>query len=404
MGAFEYTALTESGKQKKGLLEGDSPRHIRQQLRETGLTPMTVDQVESKTGRHQFRHVFEKTIHTSDLALVTRQLATLVRSGMPLESALQAVSQQTDKAHIKSTILAVRAQVLEGETLAHGLAGFPKTFSDLYRSTVEAGEQSGHLDVVLERLADYTEYRQQIKQKATLALLYPVMLTLVALMVVIGLLTYVVPQVIEVFNSIGQALPPLTRGLIALSAFLQHHGGKLLLAVLSGLFMLSIWLRMPKPKMLFHRFLLRLPVIGKLIRGLNAGRFARTFSILMASGVPVLQALEICTRVVTNRPMCQSIKNTAIMVREGAGIAKSLQQNGYFPPILVHLIASGEASGNIEGMLDRAATHQEKESEALINTFLGLFEPLLIIIMGGIVLTIVLAILLPIFNLNQLVK
>ncbi len=406
MGAFEYVALDASGKEKKGVLEGDTPRQVRQQLRDQGLTPLDVQEAsqrESKSASRRKGGGLRRGISATDLSLITRQLATLVRSGLPLEEALQAAAQQNEKARLKSMLLAVRARVMEGHTLATGLGDFPHVFPDLYRTTVSAGEQSGHLDVVLERLADYTENRQQMQQKIQLALFYPAMLTLVAVLVVVGLMTYVVPQVVQVFDNIGQELPPLTRGLIAVSDFMRNYGVFLLLLIGAAGAALGWLLRKEGPKRRFHELLLKLPLIGRLERGVNAGRFARTFSIVTASGVPVLDGLRIAAEVMSNVPMREAVEDAARKVSEGASISAALESSGYFPPMTVHLIASGESSGRLEEMLERAAINQEREIETLISAVMGLFEPILILVMGGVVLVIVLAILLPIFNLNELV-
>jgi general secretion pathway protein F len=323
---------------------------------------------------------------------------------LPLEESLRAASQQTEKARLKSMLMAVRSRVMEGHTLATGLGDFPHVFPELYRTTVSAGEQSGHVDVVLERLADYTESRQQMQQKIQLALFYPALLTLVAVIVVIALMTYVVPQVVQVFENIGQELPWLTQTLIAVSDFLRNNGiaALLLLAVAGG--GIAWVLRKEGPKRRFHRVVLRLPLIGRLARGINAGRFARTFSIVTASGVPVLEGLRIAAQVMSNLPMREAVDEATRLVREGASIYAALDKSGYFPPMMVHLIASGESSGKLEEMLERAAVNQEREIETLVSAIMGLFEPVLILVMGGLVLIIVLAILLPIFNLNQLVS
>ncbi len=405
MGAFEYVALDTSGKEKKGVLEGDTARQVRQQLRDKGWMPVEVQATTERETVGQRRKVrVRRGISATDLALVTRQLATLVRSGLPLEESLQAAAQQTEKSRLQSMLLAVRSRVMEGHTLATGLGDFPHIFPDLYRTTVSAGEQSGHLDVVLERLADYTESRQQMQQKIQLALFYPVLLTLVAIGVVIGLMTYVVPQVVQVFENIGQELPVLTRTLIAASDFMRNYGLAmlLLLAVAGGI---AGWILSKEgPKRRFHAMLLHLPLIGRLERGINAGRFARTFSIVTASGVPVLDGLRIASEVMSNLPMRDAVEEATRKVREGASIHAAMEKSGYFPPMTVHLIASGEASGKLEEMLERAAVNQEREIETLIAAVMGLFEPVLILVMGAVVLVIVLAILLPIFNLNQLVN
>jgi general secretion pathway protein F len=405
MGAFEYTALDNRGREKKGVLEGDAARQIRQQLREQGWVPLAVQEVAQREARRRSRiGILQRGISATDLALITRQLATLVRAGLPLEECLRAVSQQTEKARLKSMLLAVRARVMEGHTLAAGVADFPNIFPELYRTTVEAGEQSGHLERVLERLADYTENRQQMRQKIQLAVFYPALLTLVAFMVVGGLMTYVVPQVVQVFDNIGQVLPPLTRGLIAISDFLRGYGLLLLVLVVLTVIGFTYLLRNIGMRRRFHRFLLNVPLVSRLERGLNTGRFARTFSILAASGVQVLEAMRISAQVMSNIPMQEAVNEASARVREGTGIAAALEKSGFFPPMTVHLIASGEASGKLEEMLERAAINQEREIETLIAAVLGLFEPLLILLMGGVVLVIVLAILLPIFDLNQLVQ
>ena len=404
MGAFEYIALDPSGREKKGVMEGDTARQVRQQLRDQGWVPLEVQETAEREGRAHKRSIgLRRGISTTDLALITRQLATLVRSGMPLEEALQAASQQCEKARLKSMLLAVRSRVMEGHTLATGLGDFPHVFPELYRTTVAAGEQSGHLDVVLERLADYSEARQQMQQKIQLALFYPSLLTLVAITVVIGLMTYVVPQVVQVFDNIGQELPGLTKALIAMSDFLRGWGLWLLALLVAAGFGAAALLRQEGPKRRFHLLLLRLPLIARLVRGINAGRFARTFSIVTASGVPVLEGLRISAQVMSNLPMREAVEDAIRMVREGASIFAALDKSGWFPPMMVHLIASGESSGRLEEMLERAAVNQEREIETLISAIMGLFEPLLILVMGGLVLIIVLAILLPIFNLNQLV-
>jgi general secretion pathway protein F len=401
MGAFEYAALDKTGRTRKGVLEGDTPRQVRQQLREQDLTPLSIDEVVRPTAQRKHRYV---RVNATDLALLTRQLATLVRSGLALEEALRAVSEQTEKSRLKSMLLAVRSRVLEGHSLAEGLGDFPSVFPSVYRATVAAGEQSGHLDLVLERLAEYTENRQMIRQKTLLALFYPVLLSGVAILVVVGLLAYVVPQVVQVFSNINQDLPWLTRALIALSDFLQHWGGWLLFLLIAAVVGLRYLLRFDSPLTIFHRLLLRMPLVSRLERGANVARFTRTLSILTESGVPMLEALRITAQVLSNRLMRQAALEATNKVREGSSLYEALGQSGLFPPMTLHLIASGEASGNLEKMLERAAIMQERELEALIGMLLGLFEPLLILLMGGIVLIIVLAILMPIFELNQLVK
>ncbi len=405
MGAFEYTAVDRGGRQQKGVLEGDTARQVRQLLRERGMLPMAITEVveRERVGRRRSFSV-RRGISAADLALVTRQLATLLRSGMPLEETLLAVGQQAEKPRLKSILLGVRSRVMEGHTLAAGLSEFPQAFPEIYRATVAAGEQSGHLDPVLERLADYTESRQQLRQRVSHALIYPVILTVMAVGIVSGLLGFVVPKVVGVFENTGQALPLFTRILIASSDFLREYGLLVLVLLAVGVFIFTRMLRQLPFRRRWHRFLLRLPLVGKLTRGINTARFTRTLSILAGSGVPVLEALRISGDVVTNVPMREAILETAVRVREGAPLGRSLGASRLFPPMTMHLISSGEASGELESMLERAADNQEREVDSLVGALLSILEPALIVLMGILVFAIVMAILLPIFQLNQLVS
>jgi general secretion pathway protein F len=403
MGAFEYTAVDSGGRQRRGVLDGDTARQVRQTLRDRGLIPLAVAEVVEKQAGGRPTLSFRRGISPMDLALVTRQLATLVRSSMPLEESLLAVSQQSDKPRLKSILLGVRSRVMEGHSLAEGLGDFPQAFPELYRATVAAGEQSGHLDAILERLADYAETRQQLRQRVMHALIYPSILTILALVIVSGLLVYVVPQVVGVFENTGQELPGLTAGMIAMSDFLRANGMILIVVLIALAFGVRRLLKQPGPRRRYHRLLLRLPVIGRLTQGINTARFTRTLSILAGSGVPVLEALRISGEVVNNIPMREAVEETSLRVREGAPIGASLAASRLFPPMTLHLISSGEASGELETMLERAAVNQEREVDGLIATMLSILEPVLILAMGAIVLVIVLAILMPIFELNQLV-
>ncbi len=404
MGAFEYTAVDAVGKERRGVIEGDTPRQVRQLLRDRQLLPLTVTEVAQREASRQLTFQFRRSLSATDLAMLTRQLATLVQSGLPLEEALLAVSEQTESPRVKSILLGVRSKVMEGHTLADGLADFPRAFPELYRATVSAGEQSGYLDAVLERLADYTEGRQVLRQKVQHAMIYPIVLTVLAMLIVSGMLVYVVPKVVGVFANTGRELPALTQGLISLSDFLRDYGLALLVAAGLAFWALRRLLRQPGPRATADSFLLRVPLVGRLVRGANTARFTRTLSILVGSGVPVLEALRISAEVVTSAPMREAVEVSAARVREGAPIGKSLGASGQFPPICIHLISSGEASGELETMLGRAAANQEREMDGLIAALLGIMEPGLIVAMGAIVLMIVLAILLPIFELNQLVR
>ena len=403
MGAFEYTALDASGKERKGILEGDTPRHIRQLLREQQLLPVNVAEVAQKEAKRQRSFSLVRRVSSADLALFTRQLATLVRAGLPLEESLLAVSQQTEKPRVQSIVLGVRARVMEGHTLAAGFADFPRVFPEIYRATVAAGEQAGHLDNVLERLADYTEGRDQLRQKVLTAMLYPIVLTVLCFAIVSALLVYVVPQVVSVFEASKAKLPLITQLLIAVSGFLRHNGIYLLVAAVILAWLFRRWLQNPTARRSFHRLQLRLPLVGKLVRGFNTARFTRTFSILSASSVPVLEALRIGGEVVTNLPMRDAVNDAAARVREGAPIGRSLAISRLFPPMTIHLISSGESSGELENMLERAAISQERELDGLLAALVGLLGPVLIVLMGLFVMGIVFAMLLPIFEINQLI-
>lgn len=409
MGAFEYVAVDAAGRERKGVIEGDTPRHVRQLLREQSLLPVAVNEVLEQEAARSNRRLgfgmrFQRGLSAADLALVTRQLATLVKSALPLEEALLAVSQQTDKPRVRSIILGVRSKVMEGHSLAAGLADFPNSFPEIYRATVAASEQSGHLDAVLERLADYTDNRQQLRQRTLSALLYPVLLFVVCAAIVFFLLVSVVPKIIEVFRTSEAELPILTQMLIAGSDFMREYGIWLVLATGAAAFLFTRSLRIASNRRRWHAFLLSLPLVGKVVRGSNTARFARTLSTLTSSTVPVLEALRISSEVVTNLPMKSAVEDAAVRVREGAPIGRSLGASRVFPPMMIHLISSGESSGELDTMLDRAAIHQERELDAILQGIVGLLGPLMILVMGGLVLLIVLAMLLPIFELNQLVK
>ncbi len=404
MGAFEYVALDQSGKQSKGLLEGDTPRHVRQILRDRHLYPVSVTEVAQRESRRQHSFSLRRGMSPGELALITRQLASLSQSGLPLEEALLAVAQQNDQPRTKSILLGVRAKVMEGHSLADGFSEFPQAFPELYRATVAAGEQSGHLDVVLDRLADYTEARQELRQRVTNALVYPIALVVMAVGIIAFMLATVVPKIVNVFENTAAELPALTTGMIATSDFLRDYWVFLLIG-LAGLSWLGWWiLQQEGPQRRFHALLLRLPIVGRLTRGVNTARFTRTLSILAGSGVPILEALKISAEVVENVPMREAVLEATLRVREGASISKSLDASKLFPPMMIHLISSGEAGGRLEEMLSRAATGQEREVDGLIAALLGILQPLLIVIMGGVVLTIVLAILLPIFEINNLIR
>ena len=404
MGAFEYIAINQAGKQVKGLLEGDTPKHVRKMLRDQRLLPISVIEAAQKEAIRQRTFSLRKGISSADLALITRQIASLSQSGMPLEESLLAVSEQNDNPRIKSILLGVRAKVMEGHTLADGLAEFPQAFPDLYRTTVAAGEESGHLDLVLERLADYTETRQELKQNITNAMVYPAALVVMAILIISFMLATVVPKIVGVFQSTQASLPSLTSGLIFISDFLVNYWLFIIISIFFSLYGLWRLLQLKGPRIIFHRNLLKIPLAGKLTQGINTARFTRTLSILVGSGVPILESLKISAEVIENLAMRQAISEAALRVREGASISESLNISKLFPPMMIHLISSGETGGRLEEMLSRAALNQEREVNGLIATLLGILQPLIIVIMGGVVLTIVLAILLPIFEINNLIR
>jgi general secretion pathway protein F len=404
MGAFEYVALDQTGKESKGLIEGDTPKHVRQILRDRHMLPVQVTEVAQKEARRQRTFSLRSGISSAELAMLTRQLASLSQSGLPLEEALLAVAQQNDQPRTKSILLGVRSRVMEGHTLADGLGEFPQAFPELYRATVAAGEQSGHLDVVLDRLAEYTEARQVLRQQVSNAMIYPIALVAMAFAIISFMLATVVPRIVSVFENAAGELPALTRWLIATSDFLRNHWLILIIGVAAVFYAVWWLLQQDGPKHSYHRFLLRMPITARLTRGINTARFTRTFSILAGSGVPILDALKIGAEVIENLPMRDAVNEASLRVREGASISRSLAASKLFPPMMIHLIASGETGGKLEEMLSRTANYQEREVGGLIATLLGILQPLLIVLMGAVVMTIVLAILLPIFEINNLIR
>jgi general secretion pathway protein F len=402
--AFEYQALDAKGRKSKGVMEADNARHARQLLREQKLTPLSLELASQQEKMlASGKKWFQSGISASDLALITRQIATLVEAALPIENALQAVAEQCEKPRLQSMMMTVRSKVVEGYSLAEGLAEFPHVFDHLYRSMVAAGEKSGHLDAVLNRLADYTEQRQHMRSQIMQALLYPAILTFFAVAVISILLAAVVPKIVEQFEHMGQSLPGATLFLIAASDFIRSYGIFVLLALVMAVIALKKALKKPDLRLKYDRLLLKAGMLGKVSRGLNTARFARTLSILNASAVPLLEAMRISADVLDNTFMKQAIGEATLRVREGTSLRGALDQTKLFPPMMLHMIASGEKSGQLDGMLERAANTQDREFETLVTVSLKVFEPVLVSVMAGMVLFIVLAILQPILALNNLV-
>lgn len=404
MRAFEYQALDSKGRKKRGVASGDGARQVRQQLREQGLAPLSVEMVEDQPKERGVTGGGRKKLNNMELAVITRQFATLLDSGLTIEESLTGLIEQAESHKVKTVLSGVRAQVVEGRSLADGLRMFPRAFPELYVASVSAGEQTGHLEEVLERLADYTEAKQGLQQRLGIALVYPILLTLVSITIIIGLMTYVVPQVVQVFEDNDQALPALTRVLISISEFLQAYGLVMLVLLLGILVALTIVLRFDGPRYAFHKLILAMPGISRLSRSLNTSRMARTLSILIGSGVPLISALRSSAEVVLNRVLKKQLQQVTIEVEQGASINRALQRRKSFPPLFTQMVASGESSGRLGEMLEKSASALEREAEARISVVVSLFEPIMILLMGIVVLVIVLAILLPIFDLNQLIS
>ena len=401
MPAYQFTAIDASGKQQKGVLEGDSARQIRQQLRDKALVPVMVHPVEQKDNQHA-QGWWQKKITAYDLALFTRQLSVLVAAAIPLEEALRAVGKQNEKAHVQNLLMSVRSKVMEGHSLASALQQSGR-LPDLYIATIAAGERSGHLDLILDQLADYTENRFAMQKKVQGAMIYPIILMLMSFAIVMGLMTYVVPDIVKTFDQSKGALPWITVVLMKASEFIRVAWPFLLVFSVLGFALLGRFLNTTAGHYAFDRMTLKLPLLGKLSRGINAARFASTLSILTQSGVPLVDALKIGAAVSNNWVIRDAVNVAAERVTEGGNLASQLERCGYFPPMMVQMIKSGEASGELDRMLERAATMQDREVTTLISTLLALLEPLMLVVMASIVLVIVIAVMLPIVNMNNMI-
>lgn len=403
MPAFRFEAADPQGRIERGLIDADSPRHARGLLRERGLAPLEVAPLQAEAISAQ-RSLGAARLRAADLSLATRQMASLLAARLPLEQALDVVVEQAERRLVRERFAAVRSEVVAGQTFASALSAYPRDFPEVYRALVSAGEQSGDLAGVMTRLADYIEARGALVQRVALSFIYPAIVTLVASAVVIVLLTYVVPQVIDVFRQTGQALPILTRALILVSDFTREWGWAVLLVGVAAAIGWRAALRAPTFKLAWHTRALKLPIAGRLLSGLETARFASTLAILVASGVPLIRALEAGAQTLSNEALRHNVQDAMGRVREGVPLARALAAAGRFPPLMVHLIASGEATGALAEMLERAARSLSSETERRALALTSLLEPLLILVMGAIVLLIVLAVMLPIIEINQLVR
>ena len=399
MSAFRWEAVDAQGRLRHGLLDADTPRAARDRLRADGLTPTAVE-----SAPHRADALGQTRLPADQVALSTRQLATLTQSGMPLDQALTAVAEQADNPKAARIFTTLRAHISTGESLPIAMARFPRTFSALYRGLVAAGSETGRLPEVLARLADYLDARTALRQKFTTALIYPVLVTLIALAVIIVLLTYVVPQVVSVYQQSRQTLPWLTQALIATSDFFRATGWLWLALIAGGAIGFMFAYRRPAFRARVHASMLNVPGIGKLLRSLDTARFASTLAILVASGAPLLRSLDAATEVVRMIPLARAAKAAAALVREGVSLSRALKEQNAFPPVLIHLVDNGERSGSLAPMLERAAAELEREAERRLVWVTALIQPTLIVAMGAIVLVLVLAIMLPIVTMNQLVR
>lgn len=407
MAAFQYQALDHKGKTRKGVIEGDSARLVRQSLKEQGLIPLSVESSNNSHSSAEAKSAQGSVagrMNVHEIALFTRQLSTLLKSGMPLESCLQAISEQAEKQKVRSVVTSVRAKVNEGYALAEGLSGFPSVFDQLYRAMVAAGEKSGHLDLILERLASYTEHRQKMRSKVFQALLYPIVLVVFSVGIIGILLTAVVPKIVGQFIQTGQRLPTSTQVLIGMSDFAQHWWW-LILTLIVCLWGGTKWLLAQEHyRLSYDQRLLNLPLLGTVVKGLNTARFARTLAICASSNIPILDAMNVAGDVVTNAFMKKKVIEATERIREGTSLRRALETTKLFPPMMLHMIASGEQSGELEKMLISAADNQDNQFESTVNISLGLFTPILIAIMAGFVLFIVMATLMPILEMNNVMS
>ena len=405
MPAFEYRCLDDNGKVRKGVLEADSARQVRQQLRDKGWVALDVSVTADKPANNPLFSSSSSSgrLNGAEQALITRQLATLIRSGMPVEQSLTAVARQAGKPRVERIILAVRARVLEGHSLAGSLAEFPRAFPEMYRATVAAGEQSGHLEQVLEQLAEYLETRHDTGRSVTQAMIYPAFIMVFSSLVITVLMMYVVPKMVEVFINQGRVLPLLTRIMIVISDFFRDWLWLVALLVTAAAVLFGRAMREPAFRLRVHKRLVTVPLIGGVLRAADSARLASTLGILGRAGVPLVEALAISAQVVGNLAIRDAGKEAAARVREGGNLSRALDKSGYFPPMMVQMIASGEASGELDQMLTRAADYQERDLNSTVSTAVGLLGPLMLLVMAGFVVLVVLAVVLPMLEMNAFI-
>ena len=403
MPAFEYIAANDNGTEVKGSIEGDTEKHVSYILKEKGLFPISIKKLTNKQPLNKKINLVQTNLSSKDLALFTRQLATLIGSGVPLDEALISINEQQKKQYAKNIILGAHSKIMEGYTLAESFSEFPNSFPLIYITTISAGEQSGHLTLILKKLANFTESKRKLQQQVKNALIYPSALIITALLVISFMLAYVVPKVIYIFENFDQQLPLLTRIVISLSDLIRENWLIIIIFIVLLIALIKYFLKDYKIKKKWHTLLLQLPIFGRLTMNMNSARFMQTLSILSGSGAPILDALKMSANVITNIPMKEAAEVAAIKVSEGESISRSLSSSHLFPSMMIHMIGSGENSGRLEEMLDRATENQEEEVKNTIDVLLGIMQPLTVIFMAVIVLLIVLAILLPIFEINNLI-
>ncbi len=406
MAAFRFEAFNQQGKTSQGVVDADSLRLARVRLRDMGLIPIKVDPLSEQVDRQKSSVPLFKRSRVSnyDQSQVTRQLSTLLNAGLNVEQSLAAIAEQIEKTELREILLNIRADVMAGHSLSHAMGNYPDVFSEVYCAIVNAGEQSGELPNILDRLASYTESKQQLTQKVIAALVYPILVTLTSILVVGGLLIYVVPQIVTVFEQSKQSLPFLTVAMIFVSDVLRATWIYLILAIASGLYFFNKSLKNDSLRSKFHLSLLKIPLLGSLILSVNTARFAKTLSILVGSGVPIILALNAASKATAFLPMREAIQEAIKSVKDGGALSSSLKSSKLFPPILIHLIANAEQTGNLDKMLDSAASQQENEVNNKITILTSILEPALIIVMGVMVMAIVLAVMLPIIQINQIIR